>query len=130
MPFLNFRGFDSTELSSMVRHRYKRTPDFGSYVATDSSFLSPAYGYQSRDWSNATGYPDLDPAYNYIVEVPAAGRTYRIRDIYFDARTEQAGGLTAQVDRCANTVHFTVNDSFYTLTPPMESETFYIVLSK
>ncbi len=130
-PYLQLNGFNSAELAGMVKKRYKRSPDFLGYLSTDSSRLSPSYSPNSGSggrWSVATDLLALDAAYNYIIEVPMAGKEYRIRDIYFESRTEKARGVTSEIDRCCNTAYFTVNDSLYSIAPPNESERFQIIL--
>lgn len=105
---------DSSALVNLTLKRYARDPAFTQFIGVENVFD------RSASRNNDTGLyymggrsTQLDPNYNYIFEVGA--KRYKLRDIYFDSRTENPGGWTSEVDACYNLTHYTINDSSYTI---------------
>ena len=86
---VGFNGFDSAELSTVLLRKYVPNGMYDSLLSDSSVQLAVINGSDTARMANGvTAYiHGLYGGYAYEVEIPAAGRTYRIDGFYYAGAT-------------------------------------------
>jgi len=100
---LNYDGFDSTERSVVVLETYQKSTNF----AIRTGIFEQSNTYKVSNDTTYQQYLNIDIDHDYIVDLPLAKRSFKIRDLSYH---QISGPYPGSDWTCDNAASWYVND--------------------
>jgi hypothetical protein len=104
---IDYRGFDSVDVSQVIVSKYEKGTNFGILIESDTASLSKRLYYNS-----VSDYRSLNRNYDWVLSLPVCGKIYQIKELTENKEHRTyfiggRGGGTGEV--CTNSCSYNMN---------------------